>query len=211
MKTNLTFLFQPLIVILLVCSCNSQQKDELPSNAAPSNEETYPTAEGMLCDSIAKEESVSNESAAICQRMIQVKDMLAGVKSPDALIPAKKEYLTLIASIGKDQSTISKQEQDVVKGYKMALDKTYISVCREYEIPASGVLSNLNNLIRRIDNIHTQSDFIRFQDVRIGMLRKLDDLYLCVEHNSNSISEIKRLSQTLKRKYEDKKQELDIK
>ena len=199
-----------LIIILLVCSCNSQQKDRLPADGSASSEEAYPTAEEMLRDSIARKEDVGTECATICQRIILAEEMLSAVKSPDALISAKKEYLTLVASLSKGMSGITPQEQSVINAYKANLDNTYTSICREYEIPASGVISNLNNLIRRIDDVHTKSELIRFQDVRIGMLRKLDDIYLCVEHNSNKIPEIKRLSQTLKTKYENKKHEFGM-
>lgn len=200
----------PLIATLLICSCHPKRKDGLPADNT-TNEEAYPTAEEVLRDSIAKKEDVGNACATICQRMQQTTETLSAVKSPDALIGAKKEYLTLAASIDKELSGISQQEQSVVNAYKANLDKAYTTTCREYEIPASGVIANLKNLISRIDNIRTRSDLIQFQDVRMGMLRKLDDLYLCVEHNSSGIPEIKRLSQTLKSKYEDKKQEFGMK
>lgn len=215
-KSNTTLLHKALlsslllITMLFVNSCDSRQKDGLPAGDSIVNEEVYPTAEEMLRDSIAKKEEVSNACATICLRMIQTEEMLSAVKSPDALISAKKEYLMLMASIKKELSSISKQEQNTALAYKENLDRAYLSTCREYEIPANGVISNLNNLIRQIDNVHTPSELIRFQDVRIGMLRKLDDLYLCVDHNSNSIAEVKRLAQTLKRKYENKKQELGM-
>ena len=199
-----------LIIILLVYSCTSQQKDGLPSDGSTPSEEVYPTKEEILRDSIAKKEEVSNECATICQRITQAEEMLSAVKSPDALISAKREYLTLTASINKVLSSTSKQEQGVINDYKAHLDNTYTTTCRKYEIPANGVISNLNNLILRIDDVHTKSELIRFQDVRIGMLRKLDDIYLCVEHNSNKIPEIKRLSQTLKTKYENKKHEFGM-
>ena len=201
----------PLIIMLLACSCNSRQKDGLPADGSAMSESAYTSsAEEMLRDSIAKKEEVGNECAAICQRMVYADEMLAAVKSPDALIAAKKEYLAVSVSIEKGFSGISKQEQSVLNTYKANLDRTYADVCREYEIPASGVIANLNNLIRRVDKIHSKSELASFQDVRIGMLRKLDDIYLCVEHNSNKISEIRRLAQILKDKYEDKKQELRV-
>ena len=209
-KHPLPYPIWTMIVMLLVCSCNSQQKDTLPAgNGIADDGEIYPTEE-MLRDSIAMKEDVGNACATLCQHMMQVEEMLSAVKSPDALIFAKKEYLSLIASIDKDISNMSKQELCVVDGYKANLDKTYITTCREFEIPANGVIANLNNLINRIDKIHSKDELLRFQDVRIGMLRKLDDLHLCVEHNSNNIAEIKRLAQTLKAKYEGKKQELGM-
>lgn len=208
-RTTLLCCILTFMSIQLLCSCNSKDKDGLPADVAD-GESAYPTAEEMLRDSIAKKEDVSNECASICQRMIQTEEMLSSVKSPDALISAKKEYLNLTSSINKELSSISKEDKKVATAYKANLDKAYNAACKEYEIPANGVISNLNNLIRRIDKIHTQSEFFRFQDVRIGMLRKLDDLHLCVEHNSTSIAEVKRLAQTLKSKYESKKKELGI-
>ena len=199
-----------LIAILLASSCTSQQKDGLPSDGNAIEEEAYPTTDEILRDSIAKKEDVSNECATICQRMIQTEEMLSAVKSPDALISAKKEYLTLTASLNKGLAGITTQEQSVINAYKANLDNTYTAICREYEIPASGVIANLNNLISRIDKVRTKSELLRFQEARIGMLRKLDDIHLCVEHNSNRIAEVKRLAQTLKTKYESKKHELGV-
>ena len=199
-----------LIAIPLACSCTSPQKDGLPSDGSTIEEETYPTAEEILRDSIAKKEDISNACATLCQRMLHTEEMLSAVRSPDALIAAKKEYLSLVPSIDNELSAISKEEKSVVNTYKANLESTYLSACREYEIPANGVISNLNNLISRINTIHTPSELIRFQEARIGMLRKLDDIHLCVEHNSNRIAEVKRLAQTLKTKYENKKQELGM-
>lgn len=201
-----------LIVILLVCYFCAPRKDGLPAgDGAPKEEAPTPTpVEEQIRDSIAKKEKVGNGCAAICQRMEDTEYKLSSVKSPDALISAKKEYLTLVASLDKELSGISKDERGVANGYKAKLDRAYVAACREYEIPATGVVSNLNDLIRQLDNMHSKNEFVRFQNVRIGMLRKLDDLYLCVEQNSKSIAEVKRLSQALKNKYESKKQEFGV-
>ena len=201
-----------LIVILLVCYFCTPRKDGLPAgDGAPKEEAPTPTpVEEQIRDSIAKKEKVGNECAAICQRMEDAEYKLSSVKSPDALITAKKEYLTLVASLDKELSGISKDERGVANGYKAKLDRAYVAACREYEIPATGVVSNLNDLIRQLDNMHSKNEFVRFQNVRIGMLRKLDDLYLCVEQNSKSIAEVKRLSQALKNKYESKMQEFGV-
>lgn len=201
-----------LIVILLVCYFCTPRKDGLPAgDGAPKEEAPTPTpVEEQIRDSIAKKEKVGNGCAAICQRMEDAEYKLSSVKSPDALITAKKEYLTLVASLDKELSGISKDERGVANGYKAKLDRAYVAACREYEIPATGVVSNLNDLIRQLDNMHSKNEFVRFQNVRIGMLRKLDDLYLCVEQNSKSIAEVKRLSQALKNKYESKKQEFGV-
>ena len=51
----------------------------------------------------------------------------------------------------------------------------------------------------------------RYEENRLGVLRNLDNVYLCVEQNDKGIPEVKRLSQALKSKYESKKHELGLK
>ena len=134
-------------------------------------------------------------------------ERLQRVKSPDGLIPAKREYADLMSKFKKEMAGLGGDELDAAKKRIQQAEETYKKTCREYEVPASGVIANLRNLTERLDKIDKREDFIRFQDVRIGMLNSLDYIHLCVEQNSNAISEVKRLAIILKNKYDTKKHE----
>ena len=55
-------------------------------------------------------------------------------------------------------------------------------------------------------------DMYRFEDCRLGVLRNLENVYLCVEQkDSKGISEVKRLSLVLKSKYDAKRHEVGMK
>jgi len=169
------------------------------------------TWEELLADSIVEKEHVGKECAVICNNLDIARDRLTRVLSPDGLISAKKMYLVATNTLTNDMQGLTSQEKSLVQNYKAEADKAYQKACQEYEVPASGVIANLNDMIKGIDKVKTTQDMYRFEDCRLGVLRNLDNVYLCVEHNSKSIPEVKRLSQTLKSKYESKQHELGIK
>ncbi len=100
----------------------------------------------------------------------------------------------------------------MVKSHQAEADKAYRKACQEYEVPASGVIANLNDMIKGIDKVKTTQDMYRYESGRLGVLRNLDHVHLCVEQNDKkNISEVKRLALTLKNLYESKKHELGMK
>ena len=145
-----------------------------------------------------------------CYRIEQVSDQLDFVKSPDGLSRAKRDFQKNLADATADVNTLSGEEKAIAIKHEQELKAQYERMCREYEVPAIGVIANLTDLIQRIDKIHDRAEFDRFRDCRVGMLNNLDNIHLCVDHNSNRINEVKRLAQTLKSKYEAKKKELGI-
>jgi len=208
MKKSLNVLpFFCLSAMLLFLACESKQKLQETETQEEDIAETYRSVAEKNGDSIIQE-NVSNQCALIYCNFDELKEQLTTVKSPDALIRVKKEYLEKIDVLTNDMATLDPEEQKFVTHQKNTLDSLYRRVCQEYEVPANGVIDNLNHLIARIDQVKTKDELNRFEDVRYGMLQKLDDIYLCVEHTSNRISEVKRLAQILKNKYETKKHEL---
>lgn len=197
-------------VTMSVYSCK-ENDDKLPGgdveDAEPFNEfEELAELAGDSVDGV----KVSKECAVACYRIEQVSDQLDFVKSPDGLSRAKRDFQKNLADATADVNTLSGEEKAIAIKHEQELKAQYERMCREYEVPAIGVIANLTDLIQRIDKIHDRAEFDRFRDCRVGMLNNLDNIHLCVDHNSNRINEVKRLAQTLKSKYEAKKKELGI-
>ena len=157
-----------------------------------------------------EEETAESECTRLCDLLSTDAERLEGVRSPDALIAAKKQHQQTVTEVKQGMTELDGEEKSLVNAGLKAADAAYAQACTEYEIPASGVIANLSHLIGTIDGIRTEEEFHRFQDCRLGMLRHLDDIHLCVEQRSKQIPEVKRLAQTLKRKYETKKTEFGI-
>ena len=203
-----------IIPISILVSCNSSSPEKAKGEAINEEyermEENMPTAESLAYDSIAEKEHINTESAAICHEFSRLVNKLKDVKSPDGLISAKKDYAAGLTTLNGQMSTLNDNDKTAVLNYKKEAEAAYAQACKNYEIPASGVIANLNNLIRRIDQVKTKEELDRFQSSRLGMLHGLDDIYLCVEHNSPRIAEVKRLAQTLKSKYSAKRHEFGL-
>ena len=201
-----------LLILLSLCACESKREKSPRANIAQHDgyADSLLLAETIdaLSDSVAGEDGkpVSAPCAQLYIELTDLKERLEAVKSPDALIRAKKKYQEVIPRLNKANTTLDSQEKPVIQRTTAEMEAFYSKACREYEIPASGVIDNLKNLISRIDQIKTQQEFNRFQSARLGMLQGLDDIHLCVEQRSHHIAEVKRLAQTLKSKYEAKKQ-----
>lgn len=202
--------FLVLAFLLMLTACENKNDKRQGNDPFQTEIEEYPTYEELMRDSIAEKEQVGEACATTCSKLQQLVEELQNVQSPDALIKAKKQYLTVTASFNSDLNQLSEEEKKVATNYKTEADDIYQKVCQAYEVPANGVIENLNNLLKRIDGVKTKQELYRFQDCRLGMLRGLDDIHLCVEHNSRQIPEVRRLAQSLKSKYQAKKQEFGI-
>ena len=72
-------------------------------------------------------------------------------------------------------------------------------------------VDNLNDYLKAIDKVQTKQDLIHYEEGRLGVLRNLDNIHLCVVQTDRNIPEVKRLAMTLKSKYETKQHELGMK
>ena len=209
MKKSLPYLLVALV--LTMTSCEEKQNGGMSGETYLEEYEQTPTWEELLADSIVEKEHVGKECAVICNNLDIATDRLTHVLSPEGLISAKKQYILATTNLSNDMQGLSGQEKSLVQTYKATADKAYRQACQEYEVPADGVIANLKDLIRDIDKVNTKQEMSRYEECRLGVLRNLDNVYLCVEQNSKSIPEVKRLAQTLKSKYESKQHELGIK
>lgn len=204
----------PIIVLLAVMmvSCEDKKKGELNGESYLEEYEKTPTWEELLADSIVEKEHVGKECGVVCNNLDIATDRLTHVLSPDGLISAKKMYIVATANLSNDTKGMTAHELSMVKNHKADADKAYGEACRKYEVPASGVIANLNDMIKGIDKVKNTQDMYRFEDCRLGVLRNLENVYLCVEQkDSKGISEVKRLSLVLKSKYDAKRHEVGMK
>lgn len=209
LKKSLPYLLVALV--LTMTSCEEKKNGGMSGETYLEEYEQTPTWEELLADSIVEKEHVGKECAVICNNLDIATDRLTHVLSPEGLISAKKQYILATTNLSNDMQGLSGQEKSLVQTYKATADKAYRQACQEYEVPADGVIANLKDLIRDIDKVNTKQEMSRYEECRLGVLRNLDNVYLCVEQNSKSIPEVKRLAQTLKSKYESKQHELGIK
>lgn len=207
MKRTLPYLL--VILMLTIASCEDKKHGK--GDIYIEEYEKGPTWEELYADTIAEKEHVGQDCAVICNNLDIATDRLTNVLSPDGLINAKKRYIDATATLAEDMKGLNAQEKALVQEYKAEADKAYLKACQSYEIPSSGVIANLNDLLKGIDKVGTKKEMNRYEENRLGVLRNLDNVYLCVEQNDKGIPEVKRLSQALKSKYESKKHELGLK
>lgn len=212
MRTNIkrTLPYFFVILMLMMVSCEDKKNDNKGETYLEEYEKA-PTWEELLADTIAEKEHVGKDCAVICNNLDIATDRLTNVLSPDGLISAKKRYIVATTDLSEDMKELTDEEKALVRDYKAKADEAYQKACQAYEVPASGVIANLNDLIKGIDKVNTKPEMYRYEENRLGVLRNLDYVYLCVEQDSKSIPEVKRLSQILKSKYETKKHELGFK
>ena len=198
-----------LLVAGMMVSCDDKKNGGLNGETYLEEYEKTPSWEELLADSIVEKEHVGKECGVVCNNLDIATDRLTHVLSPEGLISAKKMYIVATQNLSSDTKGMTAHELAMVKNHKADADKAYGEVCRKYEVPASGVIANLNDLLKGIDKVRNTQDMYRYEDCRLGVLRNLENVYLCVEQkDTKGISEVKRLSLALKSKYEAKKHEL---
>ena len=198
-----------LLVAGMMVSCDDKKNRGLNGETYLEEYEKTPSWEELLADSIVEKEHVGKECGVVCNNLDIATDRLTHVLSPEGLISAKKMYIVATQNLSSDTKGMTAHELAMVKNHKADADKAYGEVCRKYEVPASGVIANLNDLLKGIDKVRNTQDMYRYEDCRLGVLRNLENVYLCVEQkDTKGISEVKRLSLALKSKYEAKKHEL---
>ena len=200
-----------LCVCLVLASCDEKKNGGMSGDTYLEEYEKSPSWEELLADSIVEKEHVGKDCAVICNNLDIATDRLTHVLSPEGLITAKKKYIVATTNLSNDMKGLSGEEKALVQSYRTEADKAYKEACQKYEVPASGVIANLNDMLKGIEKVHSVQDMYRFEESRLGVLRNLDNVHLCVEHNDKSIPEVKRLALALKSTYEGKQHELGIK
>lgn len=194
-----------LFSLLMLIACESKQ-EKFPGEMTDEEWENRPTLEDIICDSIAEKEDISVECAALCNDLNNDIRDLAMVNSPTALIYAKKDHQALIANVTRSAKGFKAHERTILHDYCKQAVNAYDDACRRYEVPATGVIANLEQLSHDIDQVHSVKEFEDYKDRHYGVMKELDDIHLCIERRSNDIPKVKRLAQALKSKYQAKQE-----
>ena len=197
------------MALLLLASCTSKEENRGPNFNSQQEEDDFASIAEFVGDSVSGEK-VSKECAVVCYKIDSETESAESVKSPDALISLKKKHAANMSEANSNASTLDQRDRALVQEHAAKAEEAYKNACRQYELPASGVIANLQNLIQSIDKVQTRKDFDNFRDCRIGMLEDLDNIHLCVEsRNTSGVSEVRKLAQTLKGKYIAMKEKFD--
>lgn len=192
-----------MLTLFSATACHNTGKSSSDNDsgfAIEDEEEVADTIEGQ---------KVSKECAVVCSRIDRFADRMERVSSPDALIAAKQTYEQDAEQARNGMENLSDEEKSIAQHRMEIASSDFEEACRKNEVPSSGVIANLNNLIRRIDKVTTYRELRQFEDCRLGMLRNLDNIHLCVERGDRHIGKVKQLAQVLKGKWEKKRETLN--
>lgn len=194
-----------LCVAALITSCKSEHKSQYNTY-----EEQYEDLLPYGVTDTINGEKVSKECALMNNDLERLLNRVERVKSPDMLMLLRKDFEHTLDSLTIGSDNLATEEKTVINHLCDSIRTSYAQVCKQYEIPADGVIDNLKRCINRVNQAGTVTQLYTFMDNRRGMLRNLDYIHLCVESNSKKIPEVKRLAQQLKTTLEAKKKQYKI-
>lgn len=207
MKTTKLTLSSLIITGILFVSCSSN-----PKGNSSAYEQYYEEEEQLpygVSDTI-NGEKVSYECAMTNFELEGLQERIEAVKSPDMLMHLKARFQHDIDSLTQIASAYTSNEQAIIASDCSRLKVAYEKACRAYEIPAEGVIANLNDCIKTVQKAKTDIELYRFINCRVGMLNNLDIIHLCVESRSTRIKEVQSLAHKLKTELYNKKKKLNI-
>jgi len=195
------------MVGIALASCDSGNKrSSIPTEYDEEDETALPYG---ATDTI-EGEAVSTDCAKINFELERLQSRIDNVQSPDMLMYVKADFERLRDSLTLGTNGLAANEKEIITSACNKLNSSYEEVCRKYEIPADGVISNLNNCIQQIGRAQNRSQFMQVTDCRRGMLRHLDIIHLCVESKSSRLGEVKRLAAQLQKEYDQQKRRFGV-
>jgi len=196
-----------MILAFSIVSCSTNNNDSSESTQEGDSDEFCEY--DYITDSIG-EEAVSHECAITYNQLEEIQWKWEDVKSPSMLARARASWKEDVSKAKKALETYKGDEHRLLDSVMQKIDEIREEKCRDYSVPANGVIQTLNICISQIDKIKSKHEFIEFRDARYGMLNDLDIIHLNVELQSRKIGQVKRLAETLKHKYEEKCKEYDV-
>lgn len=207
MKGLKTIIIASLMGGAVVVGCQSGDKqNSTPYEAEEFEEPLLPYGATDTIDGV----KVSPECAIINYNLEDLLDRIERVKSPDMLMRLKSVYQHDIDSLTANLSGLAANEKDIIASQKVAIAEAYATACRQYEIPADGVIANLKYCIQDVNAAQSHKALEDFMRYRTGMLRNLDIIHLCVESRSTKIPEVKRLAAQLQHDLDNKKKRYSV-
>lgn len=179
----------------IVASCENGNKSyNAPTLAEEEEEEALPfgASDTINGERVSVKCATVNFDFELLQRRIE------NVKSPDMLMRLKVDYQSTLDSLTMLSENLSAEEKEMLNPIKAEIAESYKKACREYEIPADGVISNLSHCLEQMNSANTREEVARLVDTRSSLLQNLNNIHLCVESNSSRIGEVKRLASQLR-------------
>ena len=195
-------------ICILFAACQGKQTKSSESQELDSGD--FVEQENFYNDTIDGEK-VSQDCAAMSYNLDEIITQLEAVKSPSMLMKVKYDYPNLLSQATNELNQLSADEKAVMQKKMNRIRTLYNETCQTYEVEASGIISNLQNLINKIHKVNTQADFDKYCSNRYGVLNNLDKIHLSTHDDSPHINEIKRLAKELNSQLQAKKAELGIK
>jgi len=165
--------------LLLLYSCQKDAKREYPWGTG---DETYIdedttvfTLEETGGDTLLVGSAPYHDAAERAERM---HNELQAVKSPDMLLSAMADYEIYI-KVSTDDVSLP-QEKERLSALRQEVDNAYSQACRDYMLPARGVLETIQLVHQRIDNCTSSAEFNRLKDVRFGYFQNLPQIHKIV-------------------------------
>lgn len=206
MKDNkhIIALFFASILLMFSCTSNSSNTSAVYDEAEDSEALPYGATDTI------QGEVVSIECATVNFDFERLLNRVNRIASPYMLMDVKATFQHDIDSLSAIASNLPAEENKLLQPTIEEIKSEYKSKCREYEIPADGVISNLNSCISQLRQVQNRQQLESFIDLQWSVVRSLDILHLCVESRSPRISEVKRLASQLQSELDSKKKKYGI-
>ena len=195
-----------LVLAFSIISCNNNSSSESTQDVDSDDICEYED----IVDSIG-EHAVSHDCAIAYSTLDEILWKWEYVKSPSMLARARAKWHEDERNIKDACHDIDGEDRRLLDSVCQVIYDTREDKIKGFSVPASSVIDNLENCIRKIEAMKSKDDMRRYMDVRFSMMEELDIIHLCVEPQSHQIGKVKRLAQTLRGKYEEKCKELGIK
>ncbi|MBQ9363954.1 MAG: hypothetical protein IJT97_11160 [Bacteroidaceae bacterium] len=191
-------------ICILFAACQGKQAKSSESQKSDSDEFIE---EDVFYNDTIEDKKVSQDCAAIAYNLDGIITQLEGVLSPSMLMKAKYDYLHQLPQVTSEVNQLPADEKAVMQKKMNRIRTLYNETCKTYEVEASGIISNLQNLINQIHKVNSKAAFDNYCSGRYGILNNLDIIHLSTHDNSPHINEIKRLAKELNSLLQAKKAE----
>ena len=185
-----------IITVISFISCDSKKgKTTWEDDDNDYSEETdYSTTENKSNN----EDTFTLEDMSKVEKSINdLQSNINDVNSPDKLMEYGSEIEDKISMMENQISRSNdSNERDSLENQIYFLKKEYDEKQREYSMPANGLIQNINNLKKRLNECHSEKDFLDILNNRYSYFKNLPNLHKIVEEK-NRQSEVREKASEL--------------
>lgn len=186
-------LFVLALFLLLGCKGGHSGRD-VPWGTADETDDdtTVYTLEETGGDTLLVGSAAYHDQAARAEELLRT---LEDVKSPDMLLHAMDKY----DQLHLDPAALSDaDEQARLRALSARLKAAYAQACRDYQLPALGILQTIANVRQRLERCSSSAAFYRIVDARRGYFRELPEVHRLVAEPSQRGVVQKKANELLK-------------